>query len=40
METGSKPKHLFLIADSSGLISLTSDKDHNYAHALRAAQLL
>jgi predicted nucleic acid-binding protein len=40
METGSKDHQPFLIADSSGLISLTSDADHNYPHALRAAQQL
>ena len=40
METGSKAKQPFLIADSSGLISLTSHTDRNYSHALRAAQQL
>jgi hypothetical protein len=40
METGSKDYQPFLFADSSGLISLTSDADHNYAPALRAAQQL
>jgi hypothetical protein len=40
METGSKGQQPFLIADSSGLISLTSDTDRNYPHALRAAQQL
>jgi predicted nucleic acid-binding protein len=40
METGSKDHQPFLIADSSGLISLTSHTDRNYAHALRAARQL
>jgi hypothetical protein len=40
METGSKAKQPFLIADSSGLISLTSHIDRNYAQALRAAREL
>src|SRR6478609_8842229 len=40
METGSNAHQPFLIADSSGLISLTSHTDRNYAHALRAAQQL
>jgi predicted nucleic acid-binding protein len=40
METGSKTQQPFLIADSSGLISLTSHTDRNYPHALRAAQRL
>ena len=40
METGSKKQQPFLIADSSGLISLTSHTDRNYAPALRAAQQL
>jgi hypothetical protein len=40
METGSRAKQPFLIADSSGLISLTSHTDRNYPHALRAAQQL
>jgi predicted nucleic acid-binding protein len=41
METGSKAKEPFLIADSSGLISLTSHIDRNYGQqALRAAREL
>jgi predicted nucleic acid-binding protein len=40
METESKAKEPFLIADSSGLISLTSHTDRNYSHALKAAQQL
>jgi hypothetical protein len=40
METGSNGKQTFLIADSSGLISLTSHTDRNYPRALRAAQQL
>ena len=40
METGSKAKQPFLIADSSGLISLTSHADRNYPQALRAAKEL
>src|SRR3954453_3997133 len=40
METGSKGNQSFLIADSSGLISLTSHTDRNYPHALQAAQQL
>src|SRR4051812_15296726 len=40
METGSKDEQPFLVADSSGLISLTSHTDRNYPHALRAARQL
>ena len=40
METASKSKQPFLIADSSGLISLTSQIDQNYTKALRAARQL
>jgi predicted nucleic acid-binding protein len=40
METGSRERQPFLIADSSGLISLTSEKDQNHPQALRAAQQL
>jgi len=38
METPSS--HPFLIADSSGLISLTSSADHNHDQAVRAAERL
>jgi hypothetical protein len=40
METASKARQPFLIADSSGLISLTSHADRNYSRALRAAREL
>jgi predicted nucleic acid-binding protein len=40
METESRQKQPFLIADSSGLVSLTSQADRNHPHALRAAQSL
>jgi predicted nucleic acid-binding protein len=40
METESRGRQPFLIADSSGLISLTSERDRNHPHALRAAQQL
>jgi predicted nucleic acid-binding protein len=40
METGSRGRQPFLIADSSGLISLTSERDRNHPHAVRAAQQL
>jgi predicted nucleic acid-binding protein len=40
MEAGSRGRQPFLIADSSGLISLTSERDQNHPHALRAARRL